>query len=92
MNIAINLLYSDNIDSLRAFFAFVEVELNSLILLETTETVALDACVVNEYVLTFFGRHETITFGCVEPFYFAFHRNKKCIKKNKNGNIRRIKT
>ena len=80
-----NLLYSDNIDSLRAFFALVEVEFNRLILFEATETVTLDTCVVNEYVLTFFGRHEAVTFGRVEPFYFAFHRDKKCIKKTKTG-------
>jgi hypothetical protein len=72
-----DLLYNRNIDSLRAFFAFVEVELNGLILFETTETVALDACVVYKHVLTLFGRHEAITFGCVEPFNFAFHREKK---------------
>jgi hypothetical protein len=69
-----DLLYNRNVDSLGAFFALIEVELNGLILIETTETVALDAGVVNENVLTFFGRHEAITFGCVEPFYFAFHK------------------
>ncbi len=86
-----DLLYSDNIDSLRTFLALVEVELNSLILLETTETVALDACVVYKYVLTFFGRHETITLGRVEPFYFAFHRNKNIFIKNKRERVLVVK-
>jgi hypothetical protein len=72
----IALFYSDNIDSLGAFFALIEVELHRLVLIQAAEPVTLDTCVVDEHVLTFFGRHETITFGRVEPFDFAFHREK----------------
>ncbi len=68
------LLESNNIDSLRAFFTLVQIKLDSLILVETAKTITLNAGVMNKHVLTLFGRHEAITFGCVEPFYFAFHR------------------
>ena len=47
-----------------------------LLLVESLETVFDDARVVNEHFLTVFASNESVAFLAIEPFNFAFHKNR----------------
>jgi hypothetical protein len=60
-----------NVDCLRAFIALRNFEFYILAFIQSLKAFALDSAVVYEDVTASFLLDEAVTFGIVEPFYFA---------------------
>jgi len=58
---------------LRSTRAFDDVEFNGLTFFQSFEAFGLNCGEVYEYVAAVFSFDETVTFFCVEPFYFTLH-------------------
>jgi len=65
------LLFS-HIDSLKTFWAIFGIETDCVTLGKRLKPVALDGCIMNEYIGTVFSRDKAETFGFIKPLYRSF--------------------
>jgi len=65
-----------HIDRLDALAALAEFVFHLLLLVECPEAFFDDARVMNENFLTVLASNESVAFLAIEPFNFAFHKNK----------------